>query len=54
MNLKEYLLALYTIEENLQSIFDEIEIFCKPFGEICTKENEIYGFSLDDKKNIKR
>ena len=29
---------------------NSMEIFCKPYGEICTKENNIYGFSLDDKK----
>ena len=50
---KEYIFALQVIENNLQFIYDEMEIFCKPYGEICTNENQIYGFSLDDQKKQK-
>lgn len=50
---EEYISALRIIENNFQFIYDEMETFCKPFGEICTKENQIYGFALDDLKKQK-
>ena len=47
---KEYILALKIIEDNLEFLFNEIDSFCKPYGEICKKDNPIYGFSIDEFK----
>lgn len=43
----EYLSILIDFEENLENIKKDYLNFCKPFGEICLKENSVSGFSFN-------
>ena len=43
----EYLSILIDFEQNLEKIKNDYLEFCKPFGEICFKDNSVSGFSIN-------